>query len=340
MFSKVSGPAWLVVAASGTLSGMPANSDAGTNSFVVRVTDGGGLSNNATMTIYVNGAPSFTSNPFSHPGVNAGQPYSGTIATNATDPNGDLLTVSDRGPSVYRIEFIADTNAADVVKLPDCFTPEQLAPFSAEKTGRYDCEGVAADELGRLYLCEEENRWILRWDPLSRRVERLKIDWSPVQKYFSPTDHNASFEGITIGGGRLYVANEREQGWIIVVDLRTLKVTDDFEVRPGVASFWGPHYSDLCWFRGELFVLMREDHVILRIDPRSHRVLAEYDFRAMEFAPENKYRLVLPFVGVMEGLAVDDRDFWLATDNNGLGRARYPRDTRPTLFRCPRPDRR
>ena len=133
-------------------------------------------------------------------------------------PNGDLLTVSDRGPSVYRIEFISDTNAADVVKLPDCFTPEQLAPFSAEKTGRYDCEGVAADELGRLYLCEEENRWILRWDPLSRRVERLKIDWSPVQKYFSPTDHNASFEGITIGGGRLYVANEREQGRIIVYD--------------------------------------------------------------------------------------------------------------------------
>ena len=255
-------------------------------------------------------------------------------------PNGDLLTVSDRGPSVYRIEFIADTNAADVVKLPDCFTPEQLAPFSAEKTGRYDCEGVAADELGRLYLCEEENRWILRWDPLSRRVERLKIDWSPVQKYFSPTDHNASFEGITIGGGRLYVANEREQGRIIVVDLRTLKVTDDFEVRSSVVSFWGPHYSDLCWFRGELFVLMREDHVILRIEPRSHRVLAEYDFRALEFAPENKYRLVLPFVGVMEGLAVDDHDFWLVTDNNGLGRARYPRDTRPTLFRCPRPDRR
>ncbi|MDB6067805.1 MAG: putative Tripeptidyl-peptidase [Pedosphaera sp.] len=91
-FSKVSGPAWLGVAGSGALSGIPANTDAGTNSFVVRVTDGGGLSNNATMAVYVNGAPSFTTNPFSHPGVNAGQPYSGTIATNATDPNGDLLT--------------------------------------------------------------------------------------------------------------------------------------------------------------------------------------------------------------------------------------------------------
>jgi len=253
-------------------------------------------------------------------------------------PNGDLLTVSDRGASVYRIEFIPNANAADLEKLSDCFTPEQLASSAGEKTGRYDCEGVTADESGRIYLCEEEDRWILRCDPRSRRVERLKIDWSPVQKYFSPTDRNASFEGIAIGGGRLYVANERERGRIIAVNLDTLKVVDDFEVRSSVVSFWRPHYSDLCWFRGELYVLMREDHVILRIDPRSHRVLAEYDFHALEFAPENRYRLVLPFVGVMEGLAVDAHDFWLVTDNNGLGRERYPADTRPTLFRCPRPD--
>src|SRR5205814_4766322 len=57
-------------------------------------------------------------------------------------PDGELLTVSDRGASVYRIEFTPNTPAADLVKLSDCFTPEQLAPFAAEKTGRYDCEGV------------------------------------------------------------------------------------------------------------------------------------------------------------------------------------------------------
>src|SRR2546430_17095424 len=163
-------------------------------------------------------------------------------------PDGDLLTVSDRGASVYRIEFIPNTDAADLVKLPDCFTPEQLAPFAAEKTGRYDCEGVTEDRLRRIYVGEEENRGILRWDPGSRRVERLNIDWSPVQKYFSSTDRNASVEGIAIGGGRLYVANERELGRIIVVDVKTLKVTDDFEGRSRVVSFWGPHNSDLCRF--------------------------------------------------------------------------------------------
>jgi hypothetical protein len=38
-FSKVSGPAWLQVAASGAISGTPATGDAGTGSFVLRATD-------------------------------------------------------------------------------------------------------------------------------------------------------------------------------------------------------------------------------------------------------------------------------------------------------------
>ncbi len=92
VFAKLSGPAWLNIAANGALSGTPANTDGGTNSFVVSATDPGGLSANATMTIDVNTPPSFTSNPFSEPGLNAGQAYSGSIAPQATDPDGDVLT--------------------------------------------------------------------------------------------------------------------------------------------------------------------------------------------------------------------------------------------------------
>jgi hypothetical protein len=253
-------------------------------------------------------------------------------------PNGDLLTVNDRAPAVYRIQLVPGLSAADLVELPDCFTPAQLAAFAGEKTDRYDIEGITEDTRRRIYLCEEANRWILRFDPRLHTVERLKIDWAPVEKYFSPVDRNASFEGIAIGDGKLYVANERERGRIIVVDLATLKVLDDFEVRSRVASLWGPHYSDLCWFRGELYVLMREDRVVLRVNPHSHQVLAEYDFSKMESAPENKYRKLYWLAGVMEGLAVDENNFWLVTDNNGLGRESDPNDRRPTLFRCPRPE--
>jgi hypothetical protein len=254
-------------------------------------------------------------------------------------PNGELLTVSDRGPTVYRVDRRPGAAVADLVPLPACFTPDQLSTLAADGPGRYDCEGIAGDDSGRIYLCEEERRWILRCDARAGRVERLPIDWSPVKKYFSKTDANASFEGIAIGGDRLYVANERDQGRIIVVDLARRKVVDDFEVRSSVVSLWGPHYSDLSWFRGELYVLMREDHVILRVEPRSRRVLAEYNFQAIESSAANKYRLAVPFVGVMEGLSVDGEGFWLVTDNNGLGREQDPTDTRPTLFFCPRPDR-
>jgi autotransporter-associated beta strand protein len=52
-FSKVSGPAWLSIASNGDLSGTPAGSDAGLNSFSVKVMDVAGASNTATLQITV-----------------------------------------------------------------------------------------------------------------------------------------------------------------------------------------------------------------------------------------------------------------------------------------------
>ena len=56
-FSKVSGPVWLNVAANGGLSGTPLPADAGTNSFLVRVTDSSGYFDEATLNITVIPAP-------------------------------------------------------------------------------------------------------------------------------------------------------------------------------------------------------------------------------------------------------------------------------------------
>ena len=253
-------------------------------------------------------------------------------------PEGGLLTVSDRGPTLYRIQFRPDANAADLLPLSNCFTRAQLAPFAPPKPGRYDCEGIARDDQGRLYLCEEANRWILRCDPVAGTVERLDIDWSPVRRFFDPADNNASFEGITIHDGTLFVANERKWGRLIAVDLGTLKVTDDFVARPTGTHHRDIHYSDLCWFEGALYVLCRRDRVVLQVEPVSHRVLAQYDYRAMEEARDVAYHTMVP-VGFMEGLAVDADFFWLVTDNNGFSRSADHHDRRPTLFKCRRPDR-
>jgi hypothetical protein len=58
-FAKVSGPGWLNVASNGGVSGVPLSANVGTNSFVVSVTDPGGLSGNATLLINVMAAPPF-----------------------------------------------------------------------------------------------------------------------------------------------------------------------------------------------------------------------------------------------------------------------------------------
>ena len=66
VFIRLSGPAWLTVAANGTLTGTPGPGDLGTNTFTVRVTDSTGFSDAATVRIFVlNPAP-----PVMLPGLN------------------------------------------------------------------------------------------------------------------------------------------------------------------------------------------------------------------------------------------------------------------------------
>jgi hypothetical protein len=96
-FSKTGGPAWLSVAADGSLSGTPANSDVGANAFTVQVTATGG-SDNATLNITVlntNDDPSFTSDPINETDATEDAAYSSTLADDATDPDvGDTLFFS------------------------------------------------------------------------------------------------------------------------------------------------------------------------------------------------------------------------------------------------------
>jgi hypothetical protein len=60
-FTKVAGPAWLTVAANGTLSGTPQLADIGENTFVVRATDARGAFVETLVTIQVNGVRPYLS---------------------------------------------------------------------------------------------------------------------------------------------------------------------------------------------------------------------------------------------------------------------------------------
>ena len=73
--------------------------------------------------------------------------------------------------------------------------------------------------------------------------------------------------------------------------------------------------------------------MVLEVEPRTHTVLAEFDYAAAENALGYG---TFGLVGLMEGLAVDREFFWLLIDNNGLPRRDRRGDIRPVLLKCRR----
>jgi uncharacterized protein YjiK len=247
--------------------------------------------------------------------------------------NSKLITVNDQKGEFFEIQLT--TNSVAPLKRFNLFPKATLAEAAPKRANRYDLEGIAVDPYGDIYVSEESQRLVFRMHGKTRNIEALTFDWAPVSKFFSG-GLNASFEGIALGGNRLYLANERSAPQIVVIDLASRKVIDSFWVDSENFAFGGPHYSDLSFFEGHLFILDRNHRCIFQVEPESKRVVAEYSFAKMELAEEVAYKNDYP-TGAMEGLAIEKDYFWLVTDNNGKTRFKAPRDNRPTLFRCPRP---
>ena len=123
-FSKLSGPAWLVVARSGALSGTPPSGSAGTNLFTVRATDLAGAFADASLQIKINantlplpwnldrvgngniaGAATYSSSVFSVAGA-------GVIAS--TEDSGSLgwQTLSGAGSITARLSVLSNTGTS------------------------------------------------------------------------------------------------------------------------------------------------------------------------------------------------------------------------------------
>jgi uncharacterized repeat protein (TIGR03803 family) len=111
-FAKVAGPAWLQVASNGALSGTPAVSDIGPNSFSVSLADTNGWSSSATLTITVVPAPLLASLSLSQGTLvlnwSGGQPpYSVQMATGLASPAWQTIA----GPMTNTTLVVTPTNA-------------------------------------------------------------------------------------------------------------------------------------------------------------------------------------------------------------------------------------
>ncbi len=105
-FAKLDGPAWLSVAANGSLSGTPPPSATGWNAWTVRVADATG-SDTATLRILVGGFPQWLVDPVLKPVARSGSGYGDSnqsLSGNAVDPDGDPVQFSKvSGPAWLQV---------------------------------------------------------------------------------------------------------------------------------------------------------------------------------------------------------------------------------------------
>jgi beta-lactam-binding protein with PASTA domain len=160
-YAKVSGPAWLSVAANGDLTGTPTNADVGANAFTISVSDGIAAAVNAILNVTVintNDAPVFAADPINGSDATEDTLYAATIAGSASDDDGDPLTYAKvSGPawlSVAADGTLSGTPAnaevgvnAFIVSVDDSIAPAVQAALNITVTNTNDAPVFAADPI-------------------------------------------------------------------------------------------------------------------------------------------------------------------------------------------------
>ncbi len=151
-FTKLTGPAWLTIAADGTVDGTPELANAGLNTFTVRVTDDSGLSGETTVSINVLNSPIETWRQQQF-GADAADP---DMAGNDADIDGDGL--------INLIEYALGTDPNASSPLPAAViegglltltytknllaTDVTLIPEWSEDLMSWEAAGVTLDAVG------------------------------------------------------------------------------------------------------------------------------------------------------------------------------------------------
>jgi hypothetical protein len=113
-----------------------------------------------------NRPPVFASNPFSEPSVIAGQFYSGSIATNASDPNGDTITFSKvGGPAWLNVAgngaLSGTPFSADVGT--NSFLVNARDPSSLSSSATMNINVIAAPSITAAVTLQDMTNLVLSW---------------------------------------------------------------------------------------------------------------------------------------------------------------------------------
>jgi len=184
----------------------------------------------------------------------------------------------------------------------------------------FDLEGITSCGSD-FYLANEQTRHILKVN--NEVLTRLPLDFTQIFKEFgyplSKVSTNAGFEGVTIDCENqiLYIAQERQPRAIIVVDLKTMKITDMFATKTQIQDEKvSSDYADLYFENGFLYMLERNAYLITKYDVKAKKIVSRYSFKDLgKLSLDQLYNTGEPY-GLAEGLVMSNESIYIGIDNN------------------------
>jgi hypothetical protein len=198
------------------------------------------------------------------------------------------------------------------------------------------------------YLGNERVRQVLELTGVGKEgrsakgIRVLPIDLETAYPKLWEGGANAGIEGLAAdcAGGKLYVGKERDPRAILVVDMKTWKVTGTLDLPPSnrdgqrvISPFakdgaeglttLSADVSDLIVEGGFLYVLERNTYEIAKIDLATQKVVARVSYYKAE---KPLYETHEPF-GVAEALTMTKDEIWIGIDNNGSPSTRWAERT-------------
>ncbi|MEZ5275417.1 MAG: hypothetical protein R3F07_03435 [Opitutaceae bacterium] len=244
---------------------------------------------------------------------------------------GELYAVCDKHPhTIFQVLREADSAR---------FRPalEFLPPEGTPPDFNLDLEGICVDPSGRFHLVSETSFRALIVDG-SGQARWTTPDLKPVGlKAGLFATRGGDLEGIVLlENGEYLLASERQPRGLIRVraddesaSIEAWQMEDPDRMVPKGRTL---DFSDLCQWRGRLFVLERNLHLVTELLPDGDRfqIGESWSYEKTVNAPE--WRYADRTYGLAEGLAINDREILVLIDNNEGARAGDPDDHRPVLF--------
>ena len=240
----------------------------------------------------------------------------------------ELLFVADKlsNRAIYKIRYENDRffykNYLDISKLQghgSYFAKALLFKHGGRIVkSPFDLEGITYCN-NDFYIANEQARHILKVN--KRSIENIKIDFSSIfEKFGFPLEKistNAGFEGVTIDCKNqiLYIAQERGPRAIIVVDLKTKEAIDIYQTEQEKENKH-PDYADIHFENGFLYILERNFHRVLKVDPKTKKIVDTVTFGHTDSLHLREiYDTGEPY-GLAEGLALSKKQIFIGIDNN------------------------